>query len=272
MTAASTGAARGAGILTPTLRVLEYDLRVYRRTWRGGIMTTLFAPVLFLVSMGFGLGQFVDQGGNATSFLGGVPYAAWLAPGLLAAQAMQVAGFQSTYPIMGRIVWDRIYSGMLSTPITVPGIVFGEIAWVAMRLAIGSTAFLVTMVIFRLVTLPVGLLAIPAAVLTGLAFAVPILAYTATQRNDQGFNAIFRFGLTPLFIFSGTFFPITQLPTFLQAVAFLTPLWHGVHLVRSLTLGTVAPFGALIDLLVLGVYIAAGVAGALVTFRRALVK
>lgn len=258
--------------MTAVLRVLEYDVRVYRHTWRGGIMTTLIAPVLFLTAMGFGLGRFVDQGGNAASLLGGVPYAAWLAPGLLAAQAMQTAGFQSTYPILGRIVWDRIYAGMLATPITVPGIVFGEIAWMSARLAIGAAAFLATMVVFGLVTLPVGLLALPAAVLTGLAFAVPIFAFTATQRNDQAFNAIFRFGLTPLFLFSGTFFPIEQLPAAVRWIAWLTPLWHGVDLVRSLTLGQVDVPLAIVHVVVLAAFIVAGAAAALVTFRRALVR
>jgi lipooligosaccharide transport system permease protein len=258
--------------MTAALRVLEYDVRVYRRTWRGGIMTTLIAPVLFLTAMGFGLGRFVDHSGNATALLGGVPYAAWLAPGLLAAQAMQTAGFQSTYPIMGRVVWDRIYAGMLATPITVPGIVFGEIAWMAARLALGAAAFLATMIVFGLVTLPVGLLALPAAVLTGLAFAVPIFAFTATQRNDQAFNAIFRFGLTPLFLFSGTFFPIEQLPAFVRWIAWLTPLWHGVDLVRSLTLGQVDLPLAIVHVVVLVAFIAAGAAAALVTFRRVLVR
>ncbi|HYM83687.1 MAG TPA: ABC transporter permease [Candidatus Dormibacteraeota bacterium] len=258
--------------MTAALRVLEYDARVYRRTWRGGLVLTIVGPILFLASMGFGLGRFVDQGGHAGGLHGGVPYAAWLAPGLLAAQAMQTAGFQSTYPIMGRIVWDKIYHGMLATPITVPGIVFGEIAWTAVRLGIGSAAFLAVMAVFGLVSFPLGLLALPAAVLTGLAFAVPIFAFTATQRNDQGFNAIFRFGLTPLFLFSGTFFPVDQLPLVVRPIAWVTPLWHGVDLLRSMTLGRVDPALAAVHVVVLTAFVAAGAAAALVTFRRALVR
>src|SRR5690606_35926090 len=99
-------------------------------------MMTIVGPLLFLASMGVVLGTFVDAAGTAGGLLGGVPYAAWLAPGLLAAQAMQTAGFASTYPIMGRIVWIRTYHGMLATPITVPGIVVGEIAWIAARLTL----------------------------------------------------------------------------------------------------------------------------------------
>ena len=257
-------------VLTSTARVLEFDAAVYRRVWRGGLVTTFLSPVLFLASMGFGLGRFVDQAGTAAATLGGVPYAAWLAPGLLAAQAMQTGGFAVTYPIMGRIRWDRIYHGMLATPITIPGIVVGELAWVGLRLAFASTVFLGVMAVFGLVLSPLAILAIPVAVLTGLAFAAPIIAFTATQQNDQGFNAIFRFGLTPLFLFSGTFFPISQLPELIRPLAWLTPLWHGVEVIRGLTLGQVDPVLAVIHLVILAGFVVVGTLVALVTFRRAL--
>ncbi len=198
--------------MTAAARVFEYNARVYRRNWRGTLFVTFVGPMLFLASMGFGLGRFVDQGQNAAGALGGVTYAMFLAPALLAAQAMQTAGFESTYPIMGRIVWDKIYHGMLATPITVSGIVLGQLAWIAVRLFIVTGAFFLVMTAFGIVRSPLGVLAVPVAVLTGLAFSAPIVAFTATQRNDQGFNAIFRFGITPLFLFSGTFFPIDQLP------------------------------------------------------------
>lgn len=257
--------------MTATARVLEFNARVYRRTWRGGIVTTFVSPVLFLAAMGFGLGSFVDSAGTASATLGDVSYAAWLAPGLLAATAMQTGGFAATYTIMGRVRWDRIYHGMLATPLTIRGIVLGELGWIGVRLAIASGAFLLVMALFGLVLSPLGVLALPAGVLTGLAFCAPILAYTPTQTNDQGFNAIFRFGLTPLFLFSGTFFPIEQLPEAIRPIAWLTPLWHGVDLTRSLTLGEVDPLLAAVHVAVLGAYIAAGTAVAAMTFRRALV-
>ncbi|HET7027211.1 MAG TPA: ABC transporter permease [Candidatus Limnocylindrales bacterium] len=257
--------------MTAAIRVLEYDARVFRRTWRGGLVMTFLSPVLFLASMGFGLGRFVDSAGTAGAALGGVPYAAWLAPGLLAAQAMQTGGFAVTYPIMGRIVWDKTYHGMLATPMTIPGIVFGEIGWIGIRLLLSSAVFLVVMAGFGLVLSPAGIVAVPVATLTGLAFAAPICAFTATQRNDQGFNAIFRFGLTPLFLFSGTFFPIEQLPAVIRPLAWLSPLWHGVDLIRQLSLGRFDAPLALAHLVVLSAFIVVGVAVALVTFRRALV-
>ncbi len=256
--------------MSATARVLEYNARVYRQTWRGGLTTMFLSPVLYLAAMGFGVGRFVDAAGTAEEVLGGVPYAEWLAPGLMAAQAMQVGAFAVTYTIMGRIRWNRVYQGMLATPVSIPGIVVGELGWVAVRLALASSVFLAVMAVFGLTAAPLALLAVPAAVLTGLAFAAPVIAFTATQRNDQGFNAIFRFGITPLFIFSGTFFPVEQLPELLRLVAYLTPLWHGVDLIRSLVLGTAEPALAAIHVAVLVGFGLAGLAAASVTFRRAL--
>ena len=256
--------------MSATTRVLEYNARVYRQTWRGGLTTNFLSPILYLAAMGFGVGRFVDAAGTAEEVLGGVPYAEWLAPGLMAAQAMQVGAFAVTYTIMGRIRWNRVYQGMLATPVSVPGIVLGELGWVAVRLVLASAVFLAVMAAFGLLAAPTAILAVPAAILTGLAFAAPVLAFTATQRNDQGFNAIFRFGITPLFIFSGTFFPIEQLPDLLRPIAYATPLWHGVDLIRSLVLGTADGPTVVVHVAVLAAFGLAGTAAAFMTFRRAL--
>ena len=140
--------------MTGALRVFEYQLMIYRRIWRATLFSTFLSPVLFLTAMGIGLGTFVDQSGRGA--LGAVSYAAFLAPGLLAGQAMQTAGFESTYPIMGAIIWDRTYHGMLATPITVPGIVFGQLAWVALRLTLVATVFFGVMFVFGLVGSPLA--------------------------------------------------------------------------------------------------------------------
>ena len=103
----------------------------YRRVWRGSLFSTFLSPILFLAAMGVGLGTFVDQSGERTRSAGSA-YAAFLAPGLLAGQAMQTAGFESTWPIMGGIIWDRTFCGMLATPITVPGIILGQLGWIAL--------------------------------------------------------------------------------------------------------------------------------------------
>ena len=257
--------------LAGALAVLEYCARVYRRNWRGTLFMTFFSPILFLGAMGFGLGSFVDT--STAGAAGGVSYALFLAPGLLVATCMQTGGFEATYPIMGRIVWDKVYHAMLSTPISVVDIILGQFSWFAIRLTMVATAYFVVMLLFGLVPGgPLALLAIPVGVLTGLCFSAWIAAFAATQRNDNGFALIFRFLITPLFLFSGTFFPIEQLPPVLQVVARLTPTYHGVELTRDLTLGTVEPGSSLIHVVILVAVAAAGTLAARRTFKRALVK
>jgi len=252
-------------------QVFEYKALVYRSVWQGSVFSTFLSPVLFLAALGVGLGSFVDHGSAVTS-LGGVSYAVFLAPGLLAAQGMQTAASESTWTIMGGFVWDRTFHGMYATPVSAAGIVAGQLAWVTARLTMVATAFFLVMVAFGFVASPLGVLGIGASVLTGLAFAAPITAFAAGQRNDQAFNVIFRFFITPLFLFSGTFFPIEQLPIVIRPIAWLSPSWHGVELARGLALGGLDPLGAIVHLGVLGAYIAVGVAAALITFRRALTR
>ena len=187
-------------------------------------------------------------------------YLAFLAPGLLAATAMQSASFEATFPIMGGLVWNKIFHAMYATPISPRDIALGNLAWIAARLTFITTVFTVVIVLFGAAASPLVVLAIPAAVLTGLAFAAPIAAFSATQRTPDRFSNIFRFGITPLFLFSGTFFPLTSLPAFLQPLAWLTPLYHGVALTRGLSLGTIVsdPVFAVVHLVALLAFIAAG--------------
>jgi lipooligosaccharide transport system permease protein len=253
-------------------RAYEHQFLLYRRTWRGGLFNSFLSPVLFLLAMGVGLGSYVDRGGGTGAL--GVSYLTFLAPGLLAATVMQTASFEATFPVMGGFVWQRRYHAMHATPLGPPEIALGQIAWIATRITLVGAIFVLVMVPFGAVHSPLILLAIPAASLTGLAFATPIAAYAATQKTMTTFNYIFRFGITPLFLFSGTFFPVERLPGFLQSVAYLTPLYHGVALCRSLALGTVVadPGAALVHLGVLAVFIVAGLVACLVAFQRRLSK
>ncbi len=256
--------------MTVGTRVLEHNLMVYRRTWQGSVLSSLLSPILFLAAMGIGLGGYVNRGAGA-AVLGDVPYVAFLAPGLLAAQAMQTAAFETTYPIMGKIVWDKLYEAMLATPLTVRDLLLGELEWVVVRLSLVCGAFLLVMIAFGAVRSPLGILALPVAVLTGVSFAAPIMAFSATQRHDSNFNVLFRFGITPLFLLSGTFFPLDRLPWFVQPLAYLTPLYHGIALARGLSLGSLDPVAAVVHLAVLLAFAAAGIAVATLAFRRRLV-
>jgi len=255
--------------MSRTLRVLEYNLLVYRRTWKGSVFASFVAPVLFLGAMGLGLGSLITRGPSRT--VEGLTYLAFLAPGLLAATGMQTAWGETTYPILARIQWQRTYEGMLATPIRVLDVLAGEFSWLALRLALSSCAFFLVMLLFGAVHSGLALLAIVVAVLTGLAFGTPILAFTATQRKDTGFPFIGRFVITPLFLLGGVFFPIHQLPQLVQGIAWLTPLAHGVALARGLSIGQ-APPSAGIHLAVLLAYTAVGIVVARVTMQRRLIQ
>jgi lipooligosaccharide transport system permease protein len=251
------------------LRVLEHNALVYRRTFRGTLFTTFLSPVLFLTAMGLGLGALVDRQGTAQ--LGGVSYLAFLAPGLLAASSMQTGAFENTFPVMAKTTWWKTYDAMLATPLRVRDLVLGDLGWSAIRLTISATAFVAVMMLFGAIAPAGALLALPAAVLTGMAFACPIFAFSATQKKDNAFSVLFRFVITPLFLFSGTFFPIEQLPDVIEPVAWVTPLYHGVALTRGLALGTLDPTMGAIHLAVLLAFIGGGLALAFVALRRRMV-
>jgi lipooligosaccharide transport system permease protein len=239
-------------------RQFRFWLTNYRRTWRGSIYSSVLNPVLYLGAMGLGLGTLIDRHG--TSGLGGVSYLAFLAPGLLAAAAMETAMGESTYPVYASVKWLKTYQAAISSPLRPTDLFRGHLLWTTLRLTMNSTIFLVVMAMFGATASAWAIVCLPAAVLTGLAFAAPIEAYAMTCTKDTSFAMLFRFGIIPLFLFSGTFFPISQLPVYVRPLAYVTPLWHGVALCRSLSLGT-AQLGAaaghacyLAALTALGVY------------------
>src|SRR6185437_2352432 len=228
----------GKRFATPMwLRAASYWGYQYRRTWRSSVVTSFLIPVLYLASMGVALGSLIDKHSHG---VGGVSYVAFLAPGLLAGTCMQIGTNDATYPVMGAIKWMRTYQAQLAAPLGVYDVLLGHLAWIAARLAIVVSIYLAVMAAFGVVYSPYAILALPAGVLTGLAFAAPVSAFAATQDKDSSFSTLYRFAIIPMFLFSGTFFPVSQLPTWLEAVAYATPLYHGVALCRDLTLGQVS--------------------------------
>jgi lipooligosaccharide transport system permease protein len=223
-------------VLAASGRVWQRNFLVYRRLWHRSIAFGFLQPILFLTAMGIGVGAFMSA--DDLSAFGGVPYIDWLGPGLLSAMAMQTATFESTYPIMNKIMWGRNYEAMLSTPLNTRNLVVGELMWVAFRIGSLAAVFLLVLALFGIVRSPWAVLGVPVAMLIGTAFSSNLVAFTATQRNDVGFSALFRFVINPLFLFSGTFFPLSRLPDQVEWVAWLTPLFHGVELIRGLTLDT----------------------------------
>lgn len=237
----------------------------YRRTWRGSVVSSVLTPVLFLAAMGVGLGSLVDDAGRL-----GDDYLLFLAPGLLAATAMQTGALESMYPVMGAIKWVRTYHAMLATPLGVADILIGHLLWVAFRVFSTAGVYLAVMALFGAAPSRTALLALPAATVCGMAFAAPIFAFSSGSESPTGFAAMERFVIVPMFLFSGTFFPVSQLPEPLQWVAYATPLWHGVDLCRALVAGTQTGADALKHLGYLSLWIVGGVVAALFFFRRRL--
>jgi lipooligosaccharide transport system permease protein len=253
--------------LALALRPLEFFFAQYKRIWRGTAVTSVVTPVVYLLALGVGLGVFVDR---STDLPDGISYLEFVAPGLMAATAMQLASFESSWPVLSAIKWDRQYHAMLASPLRVRDVMLGHQAFFAFRLLTTATVYFVVITAFGAVESPLGVLTIPVTVLVGLSFCAPLAAWAAHTETEVSFVAIFRFVILPMFLFSGTFFPISNLPAPLEVVAWLTPLWHGVTLCRDLTLGTVAPA----DLLHLGyllVWVTAGLIAARITYGRRLV-
>jgi lipooligosaccharide transport system permease protein len=253
---------------TTALRVFEHNALAYRRVWRGSVLVSFISPVFFLTAMGIGLGGLINKNSGG---VGGVPYRDFIAPGLLVATAMQTAAVEMTYPIMAKVVWWKTYDAILATPLQVRHLVLGELAWMTARIGLVCVIFFAVMEVVGTTRSPLAPLAILAGTLTGLAFAAPIMAFSATQHRDSGFAALTRFVVTPLFLFGGTFFPIEKLPAVLQAVAWATPLAHGVALGRGLTLGHLTIADALLHTAVPAAYVVVGGIVAYLLLRRRLV-
>lgn len=220
--------------LTLVWRQFDYWMTVYRRTWRGSVVNSFLAPLLYLTAIGVLLGGFIDAGDAGRASLGGADsYLHFVAPGLLAAHAMQIAMGEVLWPVMGMIRWNKTYFGMISTPLRVVDVFGAHMGFVLFRVATTCAVFMVVLAGFGVyrswwLVLP----AFGAQLLIGMAFATPFFGVAAAARSDSVFAVIFRVVVMPLFLFSGAFFPIGNLAEPLQWAARLTPLWHGVELTR----------------------------------------
>lgn len=252
------------------VRVWSRDLAFHRRIWRSNALAALVQPLLYLLGIGVGVGALVDANVGSDALLGGVSYFAFYASALLATTAMFTAAQQSLWPTIDGFVWSNAYRAMTATPLEPADVVGGIALHHATRTAIGASGVAAVLALFD-ETRSWGLVpAVPAAVLCGLAFAMPITAWTSTRTTDASFPAILRFGIIPMFLFGGAFYPIEQLPGWLQPVAWLTPLWHGVALCRGLVLGGLSVGAAVLHAGVLLGVTAAGVAVCRITFTRRL--
>jgi lipooligosaccharide transport system permease protein len=247
-------------------RIVERELRVFAKLWHAFAFSTFAMPVLFLAAMGLGLGGLVD---DRPGDVQGLSYLHFVTPGLMVAAAMQQAAGESLWPVLGGVKWDHRYDAMVASPLSSFDVYLGLQAWVALRITMSAAAFLIVAAVLGGLASPWAVLALPATVLCALAIAAPLSAYAITQQNDIPFAMIMRLGVMPLFLFSGTFFPISTLPAWSQPLAWLSPLWHGAELARHAT--TADPHAADIAhvVVLLGV-VAAGTWAGRSTFRRRL--
>ena len=216
------------------LLVIEREARVYRRMWRGNVFSTVLLPVLFLTAMGIGLGGFIDEGERA---LDGVKYIVFVTPGLIAGSAMQAAGNAGLWHVMMGKRWMRYFHGVVATPLSASDVYGGFVLWTTVRTFINASLFLAVAALLGGVPSAWGVLAVPVAAFTAMSFVTGLAAYSAGQQDDVTFPLIMRLGITPLFLFSGTFFPVSELPDGIEWVSWLSPLWHGVEVARDATTG-----------------------------------
>jgi lipooligosaccharide transport system permease protein len=228
--------AQRVSVLEMFRRQVPYWRTVYRRTWKGAVITSFVQPWLYLASMGVLLGGYIDAA-NATTG-GASSYLDFVAPGLLAATAMQLAADESMWPVMGRIKWDRTYLGMIASPLRPVDIVIGHLVYSATRVGLACGVFAAVLALFGVFASPLGaVVAWLVSLLVGLAFGSAVYAYSAGAKTEQGFAVIFRLVVIPMFLFSGAFFPVDNLPVGLQVLAWISPLYHGVELARMAALG-----------------------------------
>src|SRR5215212_8668440 len=206
------------------------NARVFSKLWRGALLPTFADPFLYLLAMGFGLGTYVAH-------INGIPYKEFIAPGLIASAAMWSSAFETTYNVYFRMNELRLYDNVLSTPVEPQDLVAGDIAWSSTRATIYGIVVLIVVAAVGLVSSPWAILIPPFVLLGGMCFSVIGYTFTSLIPKIDLYSYFFTLGITPMFLFSGIFFPFNQLPGWVEVVAWFTPLYHLVEITRGLATG-----------------------------------
>jgi lipooligosaccharide transport system permease protein len=203
---------------------------VFSKLWRGALLPTFLDPFFYLLALGFGLGTYLAQ-------VNGIPYKDFVAPGLIASAAMWSAAFETTYNVYFRMNELRLYDNVLSTPVEVQDLVAGDLAWSATRATLYGTVVLVVVAALGLISSPWAILIPPLVTLGGLCISVIGYTFTSLIPKIDLYSYFFTLGITPMFLFSGIFFPFNRLPDWVEVVAWLTPLYHLVEITRGMATG-----------------------------------
>jgi lipooligosaccharide transport system permease protein len=217
-------------MLSKAFAVWSRNFTVYKKTYKLNIVPNFFEPFFFLLSMGLGVGSYIKE-------MNGEPYLTFIAPGLLAAQAMMGASFEVTYNCFVKMNFGRAYDAIMATPVNVEEIALGEILWSVTRGVLYSTVFFAVLALFGVIATPTALLAIPASFLTAAMFATIGLTFTALNPTIELYSYYFTMFLSPMFLFSGVFYSISNIPDWGQALVQALPLYHAVELNRGLFQG-----------------------------------
>jgi lipooligosaccharide transport system permease protein len=209
--------------------VARRNADVYFLAWKSDFLPPLLEPILYLVALGFGLGQFVPD-------INGLSYPQFLAPALIAITAMNAAFFECSYGSFVRMYWQKTYDAIISTPVGLDDVILGELLWAAAKAAINGSIVLLVITAFGLVHSPMALLAIPVVMLLGITVGALGILTTSQAPNFDAFNFPLYLYITPMYFLSGTFFPLTNLPAALQFAANTLPLTHATRVIRSLVL------------------------------------
>lgn len=211
------------------------------RAYLGSILGVgLLSPLLYLLAMGIGLGIVVDQAGGPDL---GMPYLHFVAPALLLTAAMQAASEENTFTVMAGFKWRYTYFAAQVTPLEPHQVAAGHVIGVTMRYTLTSFIYLIVLALFGAIPKASGVLLLPIAVLTASAIGLPIMAFAASLTQDKGqFALMNRFIIMPMMLFSGTFFPLETLPTYLRPIGWISPVWHGVNLGRQASTGVQMPW------------------------------
>ncbi|WP_370327011.1 ABC transporter permease [Euzebya sp.] len=221
--------------MTGSLRFARHQVDLWRRSWYGSAFSTFVAPVLYLASIGLGLGSLIADGG-ASEALGGVTYAAFAGTGLMAGAAMQTGAGEMAWPVLGSIKYTRTWLAAVATPLRPVDLLGGKALLLLAKLTVSSGVFAVVLAALGLVDPRGAAAAVVPAVLTGMAVGMSLFAVTVTAQKDFTLSSVFRFGVVPMFILSGTFLPVSELPDLARPLAVASPLYHGVELLRAAAL------------------------------------
>ena len=211
-------------------RVWQRHFKVYTKLYKSSIALNFVEPILYLSALGLGIGAFVKE-------INGVPYIKFIAPGIIASSSMFAAAYECTYGTYVRMTYQKTFDAILATPVNIDDLVAGELLWGATKSLLYGTIIMFVISLLGLVDSSLILLAIPFLFISGLIFSEISVIFAAIVPGIESFNYFYTILMTPMFLFSGIFFPLDTLPPIVSKIAFFTPLYHFVNIYRSFSSG-----------------------------------